>query len=118
MIRTDSEFLQLALTKYDNPHLVSLDEFSADIKRFIYINTLLSRYKLCPDKFKDRLIINHIVILGNCFGVNTTLKMLEYKIRKEYIIELNTILYYLEWIDSAEKLNFELLAKLKLYDNQ
>lgn len=113
MIKSDSEFLQFALSKYDNPHLLSIKEFEGDIARFVYINNLLNRYCRNSADLKHRLLINHYVILSNCFTVAGSIKMCEYKIREEFQPQSATIMYYLGWIDSAPQLDFTLLDILQ-----
>lgn len=110
MITTESEFLKFSLSKYDNPHLVSLDEFEADLKRFTYLNNLLNRYRDDRCDLKDKLIINHIVILCNCFTVHGALVMLRYKIIAENKSSLDTFLYYLNLLEKTDQdLDFYLL---------
>lgn len=110
MIKSDSEFLQFAFSKYDNPHLTSIVEFESDIKRFTYLNNLLNRYREDPTDLKDRLILNHIVILGNCFTVPGSLVMLNYKIFSENKYIIDTCLYFLGIIESVDsKLDYYLL---------
>ena len=78
---------------YDNPQCHSLLEFEEDLKRFLYLKKLFSRYK--NDKeLRERLILNHIIVLYNIFGDATT-NMLFYKIDKECWIYLTTFLVYL-----------------------
>jgi len=110
MICSDSEFLQFSLKKYDNPHLSSLVDFESDIKRFTYLNNLLNRYREDPLDLKDRLIINHIIILGNCFSVHGSLQMFEYKILPENKAILQTFLFFLNLIVTTNaNLDFYLL---------
>lgn len=110
MINSDTEFLQYAFSRYDNPKLSSVEDFESDLKRFTYINTLLNRYRADKLDLKDRLIINHLIILGNCFTVSGLLDMLKYKITKENTAVCNTFLYHLGNINySAEELDFYLL---------
>lgn len=47
------------------------DDFEADLKRFLYVKRLLNKYKKGAE-LKTRLILNHIIILYNCFGDATT----------------------------------------------
>lgn len=117
VIHSESEFLQFAMNNYDNPHLTSLDEFEGDIKRFLYLNNLFKRF-VEKDDLKDRLIINHIVILGNCFTVSATIPMLYFKTPVKYKQTLDTFLYFMGLIELVELgVNFQLLQKLKSYDN-
>lgn len=116
MINTDSEFLQFAFGKYDNPHLASISEFESDLKRFTYLNNLLNRYREDSIDLKDRLILNHIVILGNCFTVAGSVQMLRFKITPENMYIVDTCLFFLGIIDvSVEKIDFYLLDILNAY---
>lgn len=113
MIRSESDFLKYALSKYDNPHLTSLDEFENDLKKFTYINNLINRYSADKSDIKCNLIINHLIILSNCFTVPGVLTMLEYRSPKENVVVLNTFLYYLNMIQkSDEGLDFYVLDLL------
>ena len=112
-LKTDSDFLQLAFRMYDNPHLTEIDEFKADLRRFKHLSNLINRYQLDNGDLKDGLIINHIVIIGNCFTPECAIPMLQYKLPMENIPVLNTFLAYMSWIDSNETpMDSELLAYL------
>lgn len=75
----ESNFLLYAAKYYDNPSCTTTDEFIEDLNRFKYIKRLLNRYELTGE-LKDRLIMNHLIILYNMFGEATT-KMLFYKLK-------------------------------------
>jgi hypothetical protein len=78
---------------YDNPQCHSLNEFDDDIKKFIYLKKLIYRYKNTGE-LKERLIINHIVVLHNIFGTVTT-RMLFFKIEESLWPQLVTFLVFL-----------------------
>ena len=86
-----------AIKHYDNPSCKGMAEFLDDIKRFKYIKRLLGKYTAGKD-LKDRLIINHIIILNNLFGVEATTKMLFYKIDKKFWPQLKTFLVFLSYM--------------------
>lgn len=90
---TDDNFLVYAMHHYDNPQCHSVDEFEEDLKRFLYIKKLLSRYTN-SDTLRERLILNHIIILYNLFGDALT-NMLFYKIDQRDWPILVTFLVYL-----------------------
>jgi len=90
---TDDNFLVFAMHHYDNPQCHSLNEFDDDIKKFIYLKKLIYRYKNTGE-LKERLIINHIVVLHNIFGVVTT-RMLFFKIEESLWPQLVTFLVFL-----------------------
>lgn len=64
---TEDNFLLYAAKHYSNPHCFDTEEFYTDIKRLKYIKRLVNRYKVVGD-LKERLILNHIIILNNMFG--------------------------------------------------
>jgi len=90
---TESNFLLIAMHHYDNSQCTSLAEFEEDLKRFAYLKKLFGRYKDNGD-LKERLILNHIIVLYNLFGVVAT-DLLFFKIDKQYWDTLATFLVYL-----------------------
>lgn len=93
MILSDETFMLYAAKYYDNPQCTSMEEFEDDLKRFQYLKRLFNRY-YNTGELKDRLILNHIIILYNCFGTYAT-PMLFMKLEeshsslKPFIIKLN-----------------------------
>jgi len=71
----ESNFLLYAAKHYDNPQCYDTIEFYDDLKRFKYIKRLFNRYVEEGD-LKERLILNHMIILNNVFGVEATTRML------------------------------------------
>jgi hypothetical protein len=71
MILTESTFLLYAAKHYDNPYCHDEIEFEEDLKRFQYLRKLFQRYKLTGE-LKERLILNHLIILYNVFGPSAT----------------------------------------------
>ena len=90
----EANFLIYAMHHYDNPQCHSLAEFEEDVKRFLYLKKLLSRYKNDGD-LRERLILNHIIVLYNIFGLSAT-RMLFYKIDSSCWSMLITFLVYLQ----------------------
>lgn len=74
----DDNFVLYAAKCYDAIHHNNTEEFFDDLKRFKYIKRLFSKYD-AGGELKERLILNHIVILYNSFGEHTT-KMLFFKL--------------------------------------
>jgi hypothetical protein len=89
----EANFLIYAMHHYDNTQCYSLAEFEDDLKKFLYLKKLISRYKNNGD-LKERLILNHIIVLYNLFGDATT-KMLFYKVDEDCWDILVTFLVYL-----------------------
>jgi hypothetical protein len=95
----ENNFILYCMRNYDNPQCHSIDEFEEDLKRFLYLKKLLSRY-VKNDDLKDRLILNHIIVLHNVFG-DSTLNILFHKIDKECWRALITFLVYLNRMPDA-----------------
>jgi len=71
MILTESTFLLFASKHYDNPQCSDVSEFEEDLKRFQYLRKLFGRYRQ-DDDLKERLILNHLIIIYNVFGPEAT----------------------------------------------
>jgi len=80
---TDENFLIYCAKHYDNPHCHSTEEFLEDIKRLKYIKKLITRYVESGD-LKERLILNHIIILYNVFGAEHLARILYLKMESQY----------------------------------
>jgi hypothetical protein len=91
----ETNFLLFAAKNYDNPSCFDTLEFYEDLNRFKYIKRLFSRYEETKD-LKERLILNHIIVLYNVFGVPATTKMLFFKLEKyhSYLIPFLIFLNY------------------------
>jgi len=92
----DDNFLIYAIKAYDKPNVV-MSEFEEDLSRIKYIKRLIKRYKINGD-LKERLILNHIIILGNVFGIEPTVKMLFFRMDREDYAILKTFLLYLSYM--------------------
>ncbi len=79
----DENFMLYAAKHYNNPHCVDISEFYEDVNRIKYIKRLVNRYKLFGE-IKERLVLNHIIILCNVFGPEPAVKMLFYKLSGLY----------------------------------
>ena len=86
-----------ALKAYDNPQCSGVDEFYDDMKRIKYIKRLFNRYTQTGE-LKDRLILNHIIILYNLFPVEAATRILFFKIDVNDYILLKTFLVYLGYM--------------------
>lgn len=103
----DDNFLLYAMHHYDNPQCHNITEFEEDLKRFFYIKKLFSRYR-ADGIVRERLVLNHIIVLYNLFGDATT-NMLFHKINKEDWSTLVTFLVYLNRMpESVEFHNIKL----------
>lgn len=79
----NANFILYCAKYYDNKHYSSYEDFLDDLKRIKYIKKLITRYKKTGD-LKERLILNHIIILNNLFGAEHTCRILYLKLKKEF----------------------------------
>lgn len=112
---TEDSFLLFAMHHYEKASVVSVNEFEEDLKRFTYVKKLLNRHYMDND-LKERLILNHIIILYNVFG-NSATNMLFFKVAKEQWSGLATFLLYLNRLpDEIKDLNI-LSSNIQLDSN-
>jgi len=105
MILDDDSFIIYAGKFYDMKKAVSEDEFSEDIKRFQYLKRLFRRYDE-DEELRIRLILNHIIVLYNCFGTRAT-PMLFFKLQgyHHYLKPFLAFLNYLpEMVEYEERI--------------
>jgi hypothetical protein len=86
-----------AIKNYDNPSCLGMEEFLDDLKRFKYIKRLLRKHNVGKE-LKERLILNHIIVLGNLFGVEATTKMLFFKIERKFWPQIKAFLIFLNYM--------------------
>jgi hypothetical protein len=94
---TDKNFIAYAEAAYRNPICLNEKEFLDDLKHIKYVKRLLNRYQTTGE-LKERLILNHITILGNVFGVIHATRILFFKLDKKYWSDLKTFLVYLNYM--------------------
>ena len=104
---TPENINMFAIKHYDNPSCVDEQEFLDDMKRFKYLKRLFRKYDTSKD-FKARLIVNHIIILGNVFGIDAATTLLFFKIDKEHWSMLKTILIFLNYMPDGELIDVEI----------
>ena len=92
----DDNFLIFAMKAYDSPNTI-LSEFEEDLKRIKYVKRLIKRYK-STGELKERLILNHLIVLSNVFGTKASVRMLFYKVDEEDYHILKTFLEYLNYM--------------------
>lgn len=92
-----NNFTIFAMKMYSNPLYTGIDEFKEDMHRVKYVKRLLLRYKK-NHSLKERLILNHIIILQNVFGAEPCARILFYKLNKELHSALKAFLEYLQYL--------------------
>jgi hypothetical protein len=79
---TDDNFLIYCAKIYDNPQMSRSEEFLEDLDRIKYIKKLITRY-METSELRERLILNHIITLHNCFNLHLS-KILFLKMEKQF----------------------------------
>lgn len=110
----ESTFLFYASKYYDNQQCHDISEFEEDLKRFQYLRKLFGRYKQVGD-LKERLILNHLIIIYNCFGIYAT-NMLFMKL-EDYHEDLKPFIEYLNYMPNYIEYNNKRIYKSNINDN-
>ena len=103
---TTNNFVMYAIKHYDNPQCEGEKEFHDDMKRFKYIKRLFKKYSL-GGQLKERLLLNHIIVLRNLFGTEACVTLLLFKTQKEYLSVLKSFLIFLNMIREDELTDIE-----------
>jgi hypothetical protein len=82
-ILTDANFLIYCAKHYTNRQCTTTDEFLEDLKRIKYIKKLITRYEQ-NGELKERLILNHLIVLNNLFGAPHLSRILYLKMRDQF----------------------------------
>ena len=98
---TTDNVMMFAIRHYDNPQCEGEKEFHDDMKRFKYIKRLLRKHK-DSGILKERLLLNHIIILNNLFGPEACVTLLLFKIQQEHWETLKSFLLFLNIIRDDE----------------
>jgi hypothetical protein len=94
---TNDNIRLYAIKHYDNPACHSTQEFSEDFDRVKYIKRLLKRYQT-KGVLKERLVLNHIIIIYNVFGVEAATRILFFRLESDLWPILKTILVFLNYM--------------------
>ena len=104
----EENFLLFAANNYRNKQCTDVEEFYGDLNRFKYIKRLLSRYTADCEELQERLLLIHLVIICNVFGIEAGKKMIWYKIPEKDWPAIKTMLVYLHYVDDKEKVEVNL----------
>ena len=89
---TENNILLYAAKCYDKPNCVQ-SEFDEDYKKFRYIKRLLNRYRL-SGSIKENLLLNHLILTQNVFGIEASTRILFFRIDKRDWAALKTLLIF------------------------
>ena len=97
----EDNFVMYAVKCYTSPSCL-MSEFEGDLKRTKYLKRLFRRYK-ATKVIKERLILNHIILLNNVFGLEATARILFFRIDEKDYDALKTFLVYLNLLPEVVK---------------
>ena len=97
----DANVLLYAVKCYEKPNCIQ-SEFDEDYKTFRYIKRLLHRYRLTGE-MKERLLLNHLILCQNVFGVEASTRILFLRNNEKDYSALKTFLVYTSAMPSIVK---------------
>lgn len=93
--------MMYALKIYDKPNCI-MSEFKEDMKKFNYIKRLFKRYRKL-NEMRERLVLNHLVVLYNVFGAEALSRLLFFKMSKDDYPIIKTYLLFLSCMPEVVK---------------
>jgi hypothetical protein len=97
----EDNFVMYAVKNYTSPNCL-MSEFEGDLKRTKYLKRLFRRYK-ATKVIRERLILNHIILLNNVFGPEATARILFFRIDEKDYDALKTFLLFLNLLPTVVK---------------
>lgn len=94
---TENNFIMFAMKVYDNPQCKDMEEFQEDMNRIKYLKRLFKKYK-GSGILRERLILNHLIIFTNVFGIIPSSRILFSRIETELHPYLKTFLVFLNML--------------------
>ena len=98
---TSENVLMFAIRHYNNPHCEGEKEFEDDLKRFKYIKRLLRKY-YDTGILKERLLLNHFLVIKNVFGSTAAITLLLHKLERIHYPAMKSFLIYLNMLHDYE----------------
>ena len=98
---TEKNLLLYAAKHYSNPTFSDIEDFHEDLKRFKYIKRLLNRY-IETDELSERLILNHLIVIFNMFGIEAALNILDLKLENKHWPVMKPFLIFLNYIKNDQ----------------
>jgi hypothetical protein len=109
---TEDNYIRFAMKHYDNPLCKGVAEFEDDMARLVYLKRLFRRYRK-TGVLRERLILNHIIVFCNVFGVEAGCRLLFHRIESDLHYILKTFLVYLGYLPEGQpkfRLEVDVLA--------
>lgn len=107
----DSNFVLFAAKFYDNPNCTGTEEFEEDLNRIKYVKRLFRKYSN-GSELRERLILNHLIVLYNVFEPKACTRMLCFRLY-DYLTYLKPFLVYMNYwperVDHIGPNNFKII---------
>lgn len=100
----EEDLVRFAVKHYYNPHGMDVDDFYDDLNKFKYVKRLVNRY-LETGNLSERLILNHLIVIFNVFGIYGGLKILQLKLKDEHWPIIKPFLLFLKVIREDQFMN-------------
>ena len=100
----DENFEIIAAHYYNNPGFCGIKEFYDDLNRLKYLKRLFKRFIQDSNDLKERLILNHLIIIFNVFGIVPAKKLIIFKLREEpEMLEIvKPFIAYLNYLEPSD----------------
>jgi hypothetical protein len=98
---TEENMFLYAAKHYNNLTFSDIEEFHEDLKRFKYIKRLVNRY-LETGELSERLILNHLIVVQNSFGIEASLNILSLKLESKHWTVIKPFLIFLRYITNDQ----------------
>ena len=109
---TEENFVDFCKDCYFNPECRGKNEFIDDLKRIKYVKRLIQKihkHKTLKS-IRERLILNHIIILRNVFGDENASRLLFFKLEPKLHSYLKSFLVYLKFeVNKIPETDYKLL---------
>ena len=92
-----NNFVLYAIQNYYRPNFIDKAEFYRDLNHLKYLKRVLNSY-LETGKIKERLALNHIVILSNVFRIEAAVRIVFLKMGERFYSQLKTLLVFLNFM--------------------
>tara|TARA_Y100001937_G_scaffold126856_1_gene197263 strand:+ start:1042 stop:1401 length:360 start_codon:yes stop_codon:yes gene_type:complete len=106
-----SNLMLYAARHYYNPRFSDIEEFNEDLKRFKYVKRLLNRY-LDEGNLSERLILNHLIIIFNVFGIEPSINMMQVKLDERHWSVIKPFLVFLRYITNDQLVGITMDTKV------
>jgi len=93
----NENYVMFAMQHYDNPAGATIEEFYEDLNTLKYVKRLLVKYER-SGVLRERLLLNHIIILGNLFTPAVASRLLFFYISADHHSYLKAFLVFLKYL--------------------